>query len=41
MFVVHYAIQGNGHCVLKEGQEVSYDLGMASKGPQAENVKVI
>ncbi|MGO1340173.1 MAG: cold-shock protein, partial [Cellulosimicrobium funkei] len=37
---VHFsAIQTDGYRTLDEGQEVEFELGQGSKGPQAEQVR--
>ncbi len=39
---VHYSdIQGQGWKSLKEGADVSFELGKGEKGPRAENVALI
>ena len=41
VFVHFSAIDMPGYKVLEEGQQVSFDVGQGSKGPQAEKVHVI
>ncbi len=38
VFVHFSAIQGSGFKVLKEGEEVTFDVESGPKGPQASNV---
>lgn len=39
---VHYSeIQGNGFRSLEENQQVSFEIGEGSKGPQAQNVQAL
>ena len=39
VFVHHKGIAGDGFKVLKEGEEVIFDIVSSDKGPKAENVK--
>ncbi len=39
VFVHHKGIAGDGFKVLKEGEEVIFDIVSSEKGPKAENVK--
>ncbi|MET3976947.1 CspA family cold shock protein [Cellulosimicrobium sp. 4261] len=39
LFVHFSAIQTDGYRTLDEGQEVEFELGQGSKGPQAEQVR--
>jgi len=39
VFVHHKGIAGDGFKVLKEGEEVIFDIVTSDKGPKAENVK--
>jgi CspA family cold shock protein len=39
VFVHHKGITGDGFKVLKEGEEVVFDVVASEKGPKAENVK--
>ena len=39
VFVHHKGIAGEGFKVLREGEEVSFDIVASEKGPKAENVK--
>jgi CspA family cold shock protein len=39
VFVHHKGIAGEGFKVLKEGEEVFFDIVSSEKGPKAENVK--
>lgn len=41
VFVHYSAISGSGYRNLEEGQRVEYDAGVGTKGPQAENVRLI
>lgn len=41
VFVHFSAIQGDGYKLLREGQEVEFDVTRGPKGDQAENVKVL
>ena len=41
LFVHFSAIQGDGYRSLNEGDEVTFDVGEGTKGPQAQNVVVI
>jgi CspA family cold shock protein len=41
VFVHFSAIVGEGFRTLAEGQEVEFDVVQGSKGPQAENVKLV
>ncbi|MBI2682123.1 MAG: cold shock domain-containing protein [Acidobacteriales bacterium] len=38
VFVHYSAIQSDGYKTLKEGDDVEFEIGQGSKGPQAENV---
>ena len=39
---VHYSeIQGQGYRSLEENQKVEFEVGQGTKGPQAQNVRVI
>jgi CspA family cold shock protein len=38
VFVHYSAIQSDGYKSLKEGDDVEFEIGQGSKGPQAENV---
>ncbi|MFB7345003.1 cold-shock protein [Streptomyces hydrogenans] len=39
---VHYSeIQGQGFRSLEEGQQVEFEIGQGSRGPQAQQVRVI
>jgi len=38
VFVHHSAINGSGRKTLHEGQQVTLEVTMGEKGPQAENV---
>ena len=40
VFVHYSAIVGDGFRTLSEGQQVTYDVEMGPKGPQAANIKV-
>jgi CspA family cold shock protein len=39
VFVHHSAIEMTGYKVLEEGQQVVFEVGTGSKGPQAEAVR--
>jgi cold shock protein len=39
VFVHYSAIDMNGYKVLTEGQQVVFEVGTGSKGPQAESVR--
>ncbi|AAT89545.1 cold-shock protein [Leifsonia xyli subsp. xyli str. CTCB07] len=39
VFVHYSAIDMNGYKVLEEGQQVEFEVGTGSKGPQAESVR--
>jgi cold shock protein len=39
VFVHHKGIAGEGFKILKEGEEVVFDVVSSEKGPKAENVK--
>ena len=39
VFVHYSAIDMNGYKVLEEGQQVTFEVGTGSKGPQAESVR--
>ena len=39
LFVHYSAIQTDGFRTLDEGQDVEFELGQGSKGPQAEQVR--
>ncbi len=39
VFVHHTGIVGEGFKVLKEGEEVTFDIVASEKGPKAENVQ--
>jgi cold shock protein len=39
VFVHHKGIAGDGFKVLKEGEDVIFDIVTSEKGPKAENVK--
>ncbi|NIT36824.1 MAG: cold shock domain-containing protein [candidate division Zixibacteria bacterium] len=41
VFVHYTAITMEGFKTLQEGQEVEFDVVQGSKGPQAENVKLV
>ena len=41
VFVHFSAIQGEGYRSLQEGAEVEFDIVSDTKGPRAENVRVI
>jgi cold shock protein len=41
VFVHHKGIAGDGFKILKEGEEVVFDVVSSEKGPKAENVKRI
>ena len=38
VFVHYSAIQSDGYKSLQEGDDVEFEIGQGSKGPQAENV---
>jgi CspA family cold shock protein len=40
VFVHYSAIDMGGYKVLEEGQSVTFEIGMGSKGPQAESVRL-
>jgi CspA family cold shock protein len=40
VFVHYSAIEMAGYKVLEEGQQVTFEVGTGSKGPQAEGVKL-
>ncbi len=41
VFVHYSAITAEGFRTLQEGQEVEFDVVQGTKGPQAENVKLV
>jgi CspA family cold shock protein len=41
VFVHFSAIRGDGYRSLEEGQEVSFEVIMGEKGPQAQDVEVL
>ena len=41
LFVHHSAIRGEGHQVLKEGQQVEFEIVQGQKGSEARDVVVI
>lgn len=41
VFVHYSAIEMQGYRVLEEGQQVSFEVGAGTKGPQAESVRVV
>ena len=41
MFFHSSAVEGMRYEELREGQQVSYNIGQGPKGPRAENVRVI
>ena len=41
IFVHHTAIQADGYRTLAEGQRVQFDIGQGTKGPAAENVRIL
>ncbi len=41
MFFHSSAVEGMRYEELREGQQVSYNVGQGPKGPRAENVRVI
>jgi CspA family cold shock protein len=40
VFVHYSAIEMSGYKVLEEGQQVAFEVGTGSKGPQAEGVRL-
>lgn len=40
LFAHFSQIKSEGFKSLKEGQRVQYDVGMGTKGPQAQNIRV-
>ena len=41
LFVHYSAIQSDGYRSLDEGQQVEYEVGQGTKGPQAEQVRAL
>lgn len=41
MFFHSSAVEGVRYDELREGQQVSYNIGQGPKGPRAENVRVV
>jgi CspA family cold shock protein len=41
VFVHYSAIDMGGYKVLEEGQQVTFEVGTGSKGPQAESVRLV
>ena len=41
VFVHHSAISGDGFKTLSEGQKVEFDVVQGTKGPAAENVRMV
>ena len=41
VFVHFSSIQADGYRALEEGQEVEYQVGQGTKGPQAEQVRAV